>query len=228
MKVLAASTGQIGTITTAIAEISTQTNVLSLNATIVAASAGVHGRGFSVIAEEIRRLSAETHRSSRQIADIVGKLKEQTEKARNDLMQTRAGFLEQNIRVAETQSAFASIGESMGEISAHILAVYGRIMEADHGTLQLSDAVQEVAAAAQETAAGSEEVRDGAARQNHSILRIAGGADHLHELSTKLYGEIRKFRVEESDPAEDGETGGIPPEGTGSRVETDRISMGTA
>ncbi|MCL6459964.1 MAG: methyl-accepting chemotaxis protein, partial [Gorillibacterium sp.] len=199
MKELADSSKQIGKITSVITEISNQTHLLAFNAAIESARAGVHGKGFSVIAEEVRKLSLESNRSAKQIAEMVGITQGRTEEAERGLLLVRNGLALQKTRVDETMGAFSSIGESMGTISLKIVEVHQRIVEVDQDSNHLTAVVHETAAAAQETAAGAEEVNAGTVQQNLSILRIATESDEIHILAQSLFEEIGKFTVDVPD-----------------------------
>lgn len=197
MQTLSASSKQIGAIIHSITEISTQTNVLALNAAIEAARAGVHGRGFSVIADEVRQLSQQTNDSSKAISGIIGTLQKQILELQSSLLEARDSALEQNNRVTDTFASFESIEQSMKGIKMQIEQIHLKIEQARSKNDSLVDSVQFVAAIAQETAAGVEEVNSTSIQQDASIRRIAEESDEILELSQQLFAEISKFQIGE-------------------------------
>ncbi|MDR6879065.1 methyl-accepting chemotaxis protein [Bacillus sp. 3255] len=214
MQTLAASSKQIGAITHSITEISTQTNVLALNAAIEAARAGVHGRGFSVIADEVRQLSQQTNDSSKTISGITQALQKQIKELQSSLLEARESANAQRHRVADTLGSFESIDQSMKGIKNQIEQIHLKIEQARSKNDTLVDSVQFVAAIAQETAAGVEEVNSTSIQQDASIRRIAEQSDDILSLAEQLFMEISKFRITESDEDEDaheiGELGSLP------------------
>ncbi|MFE5318881.1 methyl-accepting chemotaxis protein [Paenibacillus sp. NPDC056579] len=197
MEGLSASTVQIHRIVNTITEISHQTNVLALNAAIEAARAGVHGRGFSVIAEEVRQLSTQTNESSKSIAVIIKSLLEQTGELEGYLSDARQTFGVQNKKMNDSMEAFQEIRSSMEMLSQHIDQIQAQIELAKNKNGMLVESVQFVAAIAQETAAGVEEVNSTSVEQDNAIQRIAQQADDILVLSQKLFHEIQQFRMSE-------------------------------
>ncbi|TXK86155.1 methyl-accepting chemotaxis protein [Paenibacillus sp. N3.4] len=203
MNTLAASSKQISAIIHSITEISTQTNVLALNAAIEAARAGVHGRGFSVIAEEVRHLSQQTNQSSKTISSIVGALQKQIGDLQATLLQARESTVTQNNRVTETLGSFEGIERSMSGIKGQIEQIHVKIEQARSKNDKLVDSVQFVAAIAQETAAGVEEVNSTSIQQDASIRRIAEESDDILELAQQLFAEISKFQIDSNEVNDD-------------------------
>ncbi|GGI44587.1 hypothetical protein GCM10008018_07850 [Paenibacillus marchantiophytorum] len=199
MQTVAASSKQIGAIIHSITEISTQTNVLALNAAIEAARAGAHGRGFSVIADEVRQLSQQTNQSSKTISAIIGTLQQQIKELQSSLIEARDSALAQDSRVADTLGSFESIDYSMQGIKLQIEQIHLKIEQARSKNDELVDSVQFVAAIAQETAAGVEEVNSTSIQQDVSIRRIAEESDDILDLAQQLFAEISKFRINEEE-----------------------------
>lgn len=206
MHSLSSSSTQIGNIVNTIAEISTQTNVLSLNAAIEAAKAGAHGKGFSVIAEEVRRLSQQTNESSKSIARIIRSLQKQIKDLERQMSDARSAIGTQNGKVAETLAAFASIQQSIGEVIGQIEHVNGKVDQARSRSQQLVESVQFVAAVAEETAAGVQEVNSTSIQQDSSIRHIAEQANDIHRLSLQLFAEISRFKIDDGAGAVEAQT----------------------
>jgi methyl-accepting chemotaxis protein len=195
IKLLGASSNEIGSITQSITEIASQTNVLSLNAAIEAARAGEHGIGFSVIANEVRVLSQRSSVSSLTIADIIASLQKQINKLQSSIVEAQALNEAQHNKVDDTQHAFERIHSSMTSLANQIEQIHMKVDEARAKNNQLVHSVQTVSAIAEETAAGVQEVNATSLEQDDSIKQIANQADDIYELSKKLFEEISKFQI---------------------------------
>jgi methyl-accepting chemotaxis protein len=193
------SSEHVGSIIKAITDISAQTQVLALNAAIEAARAGAHGRGFSVIAEEVRKLAVETNQSSKRIAHIIAGLQEQMYGLENTMRAASAATTAQHAKVAETYVSFETIAISMERLSEQVNHIHERIDAAKNKNKTLVAAVHQVAAIAEETAAGVEEVNSTSAGQDASIRRIAEEAEEIRTLAQRLFGEINRFRITDDD-----------------------------
>jgi methyl-accepting chemotaxis protein len=197
---LNASSQQISNITATISEISMQTNVLSLNASIEAARAGVYGKSFTVIAEQVRHLSAQTAESSKRISQMIGTLQMRMKDLQNSVTTARETMNQQNGKLTETISAFETIRHSMDELIGHIDNIHDKMIIAKSKNELLVESVQHVAAIAQETAAGVEEVNSASLMQDSSIRQIVTEANGIHALSQKLFNEVNKFQIGSTEP----------------------------
>ncbi|WP_150266959.1 methyl-accepting chemotaxis protein [Paenibacillus tepidiphilus] len=202
MEKLSVQSHDISRITGTITEISKQTHILSLNAAIEAARAGASGKGFGVIADEVRHLSEETKQSSIHISGIIRELQEGMSEFQSYMLETKQDLEAQETQVTETLTSFEAIDASISEIGGRIGRIHNKVEEARQINARLEQSIQDVAAVAQQTAAGVEEVNASSTQQDSAIHGIAGQAAEISEISQRLFREIDVFKIGEEDGAE--------------------------
>jgi methyl-accepting chemotaxis protein len=182
---LGARSDQIGEIVATIEDIADQTNLLALNAAIEAARAGEQGRGFAVVADEVRALAERTTKATREIGEMIKSVQQETRSA--------VGVMEEGVTEVEIgTSEAARSGDALQEILSQISSV----------TMQVS---QMATAAEQQTATTSE--ISGNIHQITEVLQETAGlartstsaANCLKQLAEKIQVDVRKFRTEGSD-----------------------------
>lgn len=181
VKELEELSGNIGKIVSTIRDIADQTNLLALNAAIEAARAGEHGRGFAVVADEVRNLAERTATSTVEISDMVAQIQKRTEEAVIE-MQTSVQQVSEGVSKAER--AGQSVAEIEGETSKVVQA-----------TQDIQVILQEQALAAREVA----ETIEGIARladENASQASQTLVASHEIQSTTKVLDELcKQFKV---------------------------------
>ncbi|MBI5938151.1 MAG: methyl-accepting chemotaxis protein [Betaproteobacteria bacterium] len=134
---LGESSQQIGAIVAAIKEIADQTNLLALNAAIEAARAGEQGRGFAVVADEVRKLAEKTTQATSEIGTMIHSIQEETGQAIDAIA---SGMSEAQTGVTSARQA----GEALEQITTHFDQVLGTVQEIAQATERQKDAVQSV------------------------------------------------------------------------------------
>jgi methyl-accepting chemotaxis protein len=197
LEALAVNTKQISQISSAIEEISNQTNILAVNATIEAAHAGEYGKGFAVIASRVRALSDETKSSSRHINQLIEALGSQMAYVQQDLIATVNQMHTQNNAITQTSSSFNIIEQSTEQLTVNMELIFAKVGDAmvkNHAVIQ---SFQHVLSIAEETAAGVQEVNSATTEQDRVIRQIADQAVMVNELSEQLFAQINRFKIRE-------------------------------
>jgi methyl-accepting chemotaxis protein len=161
--------GAIGHILNVIDDVSEQTNLLALNAAIIAAQAGEHGKGFAVVADEIKELSERSGVSTKEIADLIKSIQEESRNAIDAVEQGNAR-VDEGVKVsAEAERALMQILDISKKTTEMMNAIARATVEQSYGSKQVTDAisriaehVQQIAIATAEQARGSELVISGA------------------------------------------------------------------
>ena len=181
---LGESSKQIGEIISVIDDIADQTNLLALNAAIEAARAGEQGRGFAVVADEVRKLAERTTEATKQIAKMIKGIQHETEQA----------VVAMNKGTMEVQSGI-ELADKAGESLKQILT----------STHEVLDMVNQIAAASEEQSATSEQISKNViaiskvtADSTSRVEDVAKTADELARMTEQLRDLISSFKVNES------------------------------
>jgi methyl-accepting chemotaxis protein len=151
------SANNINSIITVMAEISTQTNLLSLNASIEAARAGERGKGFAVVADEVRKLAEQSYDSSEQIGKILSSIRNEVEASVKLINSTSSKIESQMKSVNEVDLTFKNMTENIGEVINQQTAVKESMTELEKMKNEISDTIANISAIAEESAATAEE-----------------------------------------------------------------------
>ncbi|MCX6138794.1 MAG: methyl-accepting chemotaxis protein [Ignavibacteriales bacterium] len=179
---LGKSSDQIGEIVEVIDDIADQTNLLALNAAIEAARAGEQGRGFAVVADEVRRLAERTTKATKEIAAMIKKIQINTELAVGAM---EDGTKEVDAGIQSADKAGTSLNEIV-RISQQVTDMVNQIAAASEqqssASEQISKNVEAISAVTGETAQGTQQV--------------ARAADDLNRLTEELQEHLGRFRLD--------------------------------
>lgn len=177
-------------------EISAQTNLLSLNASIEAARAGEAGRGFSVVAEEIRKLADDSGVAAGEIKNKVENIASQTMATVENANKAEEMVAHQQEAVAQVTTVFQEMNNQMQELFENLKEIGDCTASADVERNETLDAVENISAIIQQTASSSSLVRDLASELLNNVEKLSQTAEVLDDNMNGLKTEINAFTIE--------------------------------
>ena len=196
-KHLTERSNEIGNITEVITSIAEQTNLLALNAAIEAARAGEQGKGFAVVADEVRKLAEQSARSAEQITRLITIIQNDTKQTMNSVISATGEVKEGLVVVHEAGGAFQKIENSITEVVTQINDVTNLVKNLTAGTSEIETAISGVKEVA-ETAAGSTQTVSAATQEQlASMEEIAAASQILAQNAEELQHLIQKFKIKD-------------------------------
>lgn len=188
---------QIHSIVETIQEIAGSTDLLALNAAIESARAGEAGRGFSVVASEVRKLAERSKNEALRIQQLVKSMTYQMELLSKETVRFEQYRVDQVESVQQTEKAFSSIIQNVSQINGRISQVKSAIGRVESANENLSEKLFEVSAISEESVATSEQVSASSIHQKEAIHQVNIAATELQEIALTLQEEVDQFSLGE-------------------------------
>ncbi|WP_029277908.1 methyl-accepting chemotaxis protein [Carnobacterium jeotgali] len=195
MAILDNQTQEINHLVVIIQKIADQTNLLALNAAIEAARAGEHGRGFAVVADEVRKLAEQVAVSIADITGFVEKIQVESNRVSDSLQSGYAEVEEGTSQIAKTGQTFNQINTSVTAMVEDIKGISDNLESIKVNSEIMNGSIEEIASVSEESAAGVEQTSAASQQITSSMEEVAGSSEQLSNLAENLADMVGRFKL---------------------------------
>ncbi len=185
-----------------ITDISSQTNLLSLNASIEAARAGEAGKGFAVVATEIGSLATQSGEAAVKINDVVKNLVAESEKSVKTIEELNHEFEAQSQQLDQTRNDMTSMADGVQNVTDSSVMIADKVQNLGRAKNSLMEIIEDLSAISEENAASTQETNASMEELNATFELINTSAKDLKHLAVQLNEEMSFFKLSEEDEPE--------------------------
>ena len=192
---LSTQSTEIGLITKVITDLSDQTNLLALNAAIEAARAGEHGKGFAVVADEVRKLAEQSKASAEQIVTLTIGIQNDTNNVERAVEDGLKSVTEGVEVIDEAGNAFTSITNAIQKVASQVEHISAASQQISASAEQVSASVAQIAHGSEESVAQFEMIAAATEQQSATMSQISNVSMDLSQNAQELKQLISKFKL---------------------------------
>ncbi|SDK01710.1 methyl-accepting chemotaxis protein [Sediminibacillus albus] len=186
---------EITKLVSVIKDIAEQTNLLALNAAIEAARAGEHGKGFAVVADEVRKLAEQVSVSVTDITGIVNSIQTESGNVTESLQSGYKEVEQGTAQIKTTGETFKGINTSVTSMANNVQTVSNNLATIAASSQEMNASIEEIASISEESAAGVEQTSASSQQTSSAMEEVSASSEQLASLAEKLNRLIGQFKI---------------------------------